>query len=230
MTKESKLYFVLSPAVAARDATTSSGNGVTPAGTWGAGAGGASLGSTASCTLRSTPPPASRAAARIRSRKCPSIHSRVKSLGTVITRASPSTVAPPSSPNQVWNVVSFSASRSRAATSCQTPSAVSSICCSTPAARSFGRGYGCASIPASHRPLNEDFSPCPHARNAAFAGALSPLHILSTAVDSRSPDRHTVALSTAFERRRDVDNRGSQRVPLYSRLGRPSAGPIFVEP
>src|SRR5205823_3358865 len=89
-------------------------------------------------------------------------------------------LTPATWPNHVWKVVSFRASRSRAATSFQTPSADSSVCCSTPAARSFARPYGGASIAASPPPLNEDFSPCPQRRIAVICRDLRvaphPLH------------------------------------------------------
>jgi hypothetical protein len=46
-------------------------------------------------------PVASRTAARISSRKWPSIHSRVKSFGTASTNTSSETSCPSTSPNQV---------------------------------------------------------------------------------------------------------------------------------
>src|SRR5262249_4617568 len=80
---------------------------------------------TVSCTRRSWPV-VSRTAARIRPRKCPSIHSRVKSFGTATTNASSLTSTPAASPNQVRYVASFSAPWRRADTSLQRLSAVSS--------------------------------------------------------------------------------------------------------
>ena len=72
-------------------------------------------------------PVASRTAARINSRKCPSIHSRVKSLGTASTNVSSVTSVPSTSPNHVRYVESLSAPLRRPATSVQRVSAVSSI-------------------------------------------------------------------------------------------------------
>ena len=94
---------------------------------------GTAVSATVSWTRRSWPV-ASRTAARISSRKCPSIHSRVKSFGTARTNVSSDTSCPSTSPNQVRNVESLRAPLSRPATSVQRVSAVSSIGCSTRAA------------------------------------------------------------------------------------------------
>src|SRR4029450_7345895 len=72
-------------------------------------------------------PVASRTAAEIRPRKCPSIHSRVNPLGTLITTAPSVSSAPPAPANHVRYVVVFSAPLSRPATSAHRLSAVSSI-------------------------------------------------------------------------------------------------------
>src|SRR2546430_11469857 len=77
-------------------------------------------------------PVTSRTAAPIRPRKCPSIHSRVKSVGTPRMKASSESSAPSASANQVRYVVSLRAPLSRPATSLQSLSAVSSIGRSTP--------------------------------------------------------------------------------------------------
>src|SRR3954447_14099516 len=86
---------------------------------------------TESPTRRSWPV-TSRTAAPIRPRKWPSIHSRVKSLGTPRTNASSDNSAPSASANHVRYVVSFRAPLSRPATSFHRVSAVSSIGRSTP--------------------------------------------------------------------------------------------------
>src|SRR6266576_1667540 len=77
-------------------------------------------------------PVTSRTAAPIRNRKWPSIHSRVKSLGTPSTKASSESSAPSASANHVRYVVSLRAPLSRPATSFHRLSAVSSIGRSTP--------------------------------------------------------------------------------------------------
>src|SRR5512133_2754445 len=95
---------------------------------------GASIGMrslTESATRRSWPV-TSRTAAPIRPRKWPSIHSRVKSLGTPRTKASSESSEPSASANQVRYVVSLRAPLSRPATSFHRVSAVSSIGRSTP--------------------------------------------------------------------------------------------------
>ena len=89
ITNRSKVYLGLMPATCAR----------------GASACGRTTGSSApSETTRRTDrsvPVASLNAARIRPAKCPSIHSRVKSLGTATTSVSPVTSTPQASPNQL---------------------------------------------------------------------------------------------------------------------------------
>ena len=71
-------------------------------------------------TTRTSRPSTSRAAARTKPRKCPSIHSRVKSFGTTTENASSRRAPPrPPSPNQVAYVVSLRVSRSRRETSSQ---------------------------------------------------------------------------------------------------------------
>src|SRR5512132_4184657 len=86
---------------------------------------------TESATRRSWPV-TSRTAAPIRPRKCPSIHSRVKSFGTPSTKASSESSAPSAYANHVRYVVSLRAPLSRPATSFHRLSAVSSIQRSTP--------------------------------------------------------------------------------------------------
>src|SRR6266498_1730531 len=108
----------------------------------GAGVAAGSRSVTDSATRRSWPV-TSRTAAPIRPRKCPSIHSRVKSLGTPRTKASSERSAPPASANQVRYVVSLRAPLSRPATSFHRLSAVSSIGRSTPRYHSSpARGSG----------------------------------------------------------------------------------------
>ena len=72
-------------------------------------------------------PVESRTAAWISPRKWFSIHSRVKSLGTLMVNASSLSSAPAASANHVRYVVSFSAPLSFSATSVQSVSAVGSI-------------------------------------------------------------------------------------------------------
>src|ERR671936_2425267 len=67
--------------------------------------------------IRRSCPVASRAAALIRPRKCPSIHSRVKSFGTEIASVSSVSSTPSASANHVRYVVSLRAPLSRPATS-----------------------------------------------------------------------------------------------------------------
>src|SRR5437868_852794 len=105
MTNESKVYFELRPLSvclrggAAEAAAVSRGWSATVR------------------RMRRSCPVASRAAAPIRPRKWPSIHSRVKSLGTEITSVSSVSSTPSASANHVRNVVSLRAPLSRLATS-----------------------------------------------------------------------------------------------------------------
>src|SRR5215211_1923045 len=126
ITNESNVYLGLIPAASGRG----SGGGVSVAAplTAGAGTAGGATGSSDSTRrwTRYSAPVASLTAARINSRKWPSIHSRVKSFGTLTTRVSPWSSAPAASPSHVWNVVSFSAPRNRAATSVHRLAAVTS--------------------------------------------------------------------------------------------------------
>src|SRR5712691_11391921 len=140
ITKESNVYRGLIPPGSGRG---SGGGSVAGGGTgWDS--------RTASRSRRSAPV-ASLTAARISSTKCPSIHSRVKSFGTDSTKVSSSTLAPPTSLNQLRNVLSLSAPRKRADTSSQRLSAVSSIGCSTGPSDSSvrsGRSADNSSVPA----------------------------------------------------------------------------------
>src|SRR5882724_6788531 len=135
ITKRSNVYFGFIPestAPPARPFGASAGAGVS-AGT---------LSVTESATRRSCPV-TSRTAAPIRPRKCPSIHSRVKSFGTPRTKASSERSAPSASANHVRYVVSLRAPLSRPATSFHRLSAVSSIGRSTPRYHSSpARGRG----------------------------------------------------------------------------------------
>src|SRR5437773_6691720 len=124
ITKRSKVYFGFIPASTAppeRPFGASAGAGVSAG----------ILSVTESATRRSCPV-TSRTAAPIRPRKCPSIHSRVKSFGTPRTKASSERSAPSASANHVRYVVSLRASLSRPAPSFHRLSAVSSIGRSTP--------------------------------------------------------------------------------------------------
>src|SRR5919198_1061896 len=76
--------------------------------------------------MRRSCPVASRAAAPIRPRKWPSIHSRVKSFGTETTSVSSVSSTPSASADHVRYVVSLRAPLSRPATSDHRPCAVSS--------------------------------------------------------------------------------------------------------
>src|SRR5919197_721421 len=114
MTNESKVYFGLRPLSlclrggAADMAVVSRGRSATVR------------------RMRRSCPVASRAAALIRPRKCPSIHSRVKSFGTEIASVSSVSSTPSASANHVRYVVSLRAPLSRPATSDHRLCAVSS--------------------------------------------------------------------------------------------------------
>src|SRR5215218_176689 len=94
------------------------------------GGGGATLGlssgsgSVTVSTTRRSRPVTSRTAAEMKPRKWPSIHSRVKSFGTLMTKASSVRSVPPAPPNQVLYVVVFRVLRRRSATSAHNVSAV----------------------------------------------------------------------------------------------------------
>src|SRR3954464_2550466 len=172
ITNESKVYFGLIPAASgrgsgggtsARGASGTDGPAPAPTATGTA----ASARPTRRCTRRSDPV-ASFTAARISSRKWPSIHSRVKSFGTARTNVSASSSAPATSPNQVWKVVSLSAPCTRAATSSHRPSALNSIGCSTaPWLRFLGVGRRQYQPPAAG--FNEEFSAPRGRQNPPFA-------------------------------------------------------------
>src|SRR5579862_1064231 len=215
ITNESNVYFGLIPTTSGR-VVGSTGSAWTAAGPGDgtAAASGGSAWSTSSRTL-SPCPPASRTAARIRSRKCPSIHSRVKSFGTVITNPSPSSCDPPTSPNHVRYVLSLSAPRNRAATSFQRLSAVSSICRSTLPRGSPTRPVRSASIAASSRPLNEDFSAGPAGTKRPVCRTFFASTRLSTAVETVCRAAPFAGLSTGFAVPGDCGQPTSQRVRLY---------------
>src|SRR3954452_12894337 len=137
ITNRSKVYFGFMPASLADAAA---GRGFASAAGLGRSTGRRSV--TDSATRRSWPV-TSRTAAPIRPRKCPSIHSRVKSFGTPSTKASSESSAPSASANHVRYVVSLRAPLSRPATSFHRLSAVSSIGRSTPRYHSSpARGSG----------------------------------------------------------------------------------------
>src|SRR3954449_2858311 len=125
ITNRSKVYFGFMPLSAAPASTclgaASVGDGVSTG-----------IRSVTESPTRRSWPVTSRTAAPIRPRKWPSIHSRVKSLGTPRTNASSDNSAPSASANHVRYVVSLRAPLSRPATSFHRVSAVSSIGRSTP--------------------------------------------------------------------------------------------------
>src|SRR5215210_2348948 len=123
ITNESKVYFAFSPTLCGSRRCWASA----------AAAGSPTTSLTESWTWRSWPV-ASPTAARIRPMKWPSIQSRVKSFGTASTNSSSLRSSPSTWSNHVRYVVSLRAPLSRPATSLQSPSAVSSIEGSTPAA------------------------------------------------------------------------------------------------
>ena len=128
ITKESKVYFGFMPAAGDAVGGTAVAGVTTTAsicGSTGAAAA-SSESSTRTRTARSSPVASLTTACRS-PRKWPSIHSRVKLLGTATTNPSSPYSAPWAWENQVVNVVSFSAPRNRLETSAQRVSAVSSI-------------------------------------------------------------------------------------------------------
>ena len=120
---------------------------------------------------------ASRAAALTKPRKCPSIHSRVKSFGTTSENVSSLSSPAVASPNQVAYVVSLSASRSRPETSSHRRSAVGSVVCSTlRRLLSTGRGEG------EHSSVRDRGSMCPNRptfrpKTGLFAGKYRRPHM-----------------------------------------------------
>src|ERR687888_1623876 len=114
MTNESKVYFELRPL-----SFCLRGGAAEAAAVW------CGRSATVSRIFRSWPV-ASRAAAPIRPRKCPPIHSRVKSFGTEIASVSSVSSTPLASANHVRYVVSLRAPLSRPATSDHRLCAVSS--------------------------------------------------------------------------------------------------------
>ena len=78
-------------------------------------------------TTRISRPRTSRTAARTKPRKCPSIHSLVKSFGRLTEKESSVSSPAAAAPNQVAYVVSLSASRSRCVTSSQRAPAESGV-------------------------------------------------------------------------------------------------------
>src|SRR5919204_2040629 len=128
ITNESNVYLGLSVPLESARCFGGSGAGGTPSG----------CSRTSSLIVRSWPV-TSPCAAAIKPRKWPSIQSRVKSLGMLRTNSEFEILPPSTSSNHVRYVVSFRAPRSRLETSCQTPSAVSSIGRFTPRAHSLSR-------------------------------------------------------------------------------------------
>src|SRR5215472_12147016 len=120
ITNESKVYFGFIAPVGELSSLARRGGGATVGRVSGRGS------STVSAIRRSRPV-ASRTAAEMKPRKCPSIHSRVKSFGTPITKASSVSSLPPAPPNQVRYVVVLSVFFSRSETSAHSVSAVTRI-------------------------------------------------------------------------------------------------------
>src|SRR5665811_816446 len=144
MMKRSKVYFGLTPVgevqTSLRSTSSRTGSGAVDSVT------SASRGSATESRTPHSCPTRSFTVARRRSRKCPSIHSRVNSLGTDTTKKSSFSSLPPAAPNQVWKVASLRASRSRSATAAQRLSALSRSECSTcltvhPPSRAEVRAY-----------------------------------------------------------------------------------------
>ena len=129
---------------------------------------------------------------------------------------------PPTSPNQVWNVVSLSAPRRRAATSSQRLSAVSSICALHASfARSSARDSGRREHSSVRARLSMRISrPCPtSAKVARFAGKFARSTRLSTGVErtSGSRSRSRAAFHGFCHAAEPVDNRRLRTVRLYCR-------------
>ncbi len=103
ITNRSNVYLGLRPIFGGASAISARRTGTTEpsTGSTGASPGRSSASATASAT-RSSRPVASRTPAFIRPRKCPSIHSRVKSFGTETVKVSSETSRPWTSANQVW--------------------------------------------------------------------------------------------------------------------------------
>ena len=139
-------------------------------------------------------------AARIRPRKWPSIHSRVKSFGTASANASSVSDAPAASPNQVPNVASLSAPLSRPDTSSHRLSAVSSIWCSTLRPAPLSCSARAASIAASR-------SRSQHALDGCEKAAVCRVFMQST------------PLSTAVENLWENARRGCRVCGPFARLG-----------
>src|SRR5262249_44851381 len=144
-------------------------------------------------------PAASLVPARIRSRKWPSIHSRVKSFGTVSTSASAETSAGSTWLNQVWKVVSFNASRKRADTSFQRLFAVSSLEFSTPSQGSWSKGREAADnssvLRASQRCISGGFE---RSQRRDLQGLYLPPHVSPQVWKAVFRTVISVALSTTF--------------------------------
>src|SRR6266571_4533807 len=197
ITKRSKVYFGFIPASTAppeRPFGASAGAGVA--------AGSRSV--TESATRRSWPV-TSRTAGPIRPRKCPSIHSRVKSFGTPSTKASSESSAPSASANHVRYVVSLRAPLSRPATSFHKLSAVSSIGRSTPLYHS-SPARGAASIAACLNGYNEWKL---GTKYPAFAGTSSTPHYSPHLWRKRDGWSHLEALRTRIAVENSVYQRSS---------------------
>src|SRR2546430_4431404 len=122
MTKRSKVYLglVTTVSVCARSSPKGMGSVL------------AALSSRTRKATRSSAPYSSLAADRRNARKCSSIHSRVKSLGTTTVKT-PSPTPPASAcPNQVWKVVSLRVSLSLPETPCQRRCPLLSVVASPP--------------------------------------------------------------------------------------------------
>src|SRR2546429_1609180 len=201
ITKRSKVYFGFIPestAPLARPFGASAGAGAS-----------ARTRSVTESAMRRSWPVTSRTAAPIKPRKCPSIHSRVKSFGTPRTKASSESSAPSASANHVRYVVSLRAPLSRPATSFHKLSAVSSIGRSTPLYHSSPPG-GAASIAACLNRYNEWKL---GTKYPVFAGTSSTPHPSPHLWRKRDRWSHLEALRTRIA----VENSVYQRSSILAR-------------
>src|SRR5262245_56194071 len=223
ITNESNVYFGLMLAASPSRGTETGYAGAAAAA---CGGGGAASGSTTSRTRRSRPA-ASFTAAPIRTRKCPSIHSRAKSFGTARTNASSPASTAPTWLNQFRKVWSFSASRNRVETSTHRSSAVGSLECSTRPQCSSSEGpRRWPTIAASSGGLNEAQSgPAPQEKRLICR----VIEILHTSLHRCGKSVSGSSLRPLFPRLFDpvqaVDKRAPEAGRLYSgaALGTPGS-------
>src|SRR5262245_44907412 len=210
ITNESNVYFWL---------ISNAGRGVA-AGACSIGPEGSTSRSTKSWICFSSPL-ASRTAAPIRSRKCPSIQSRVKSFGTEITNARSVNSRLDTSPNHVPYVVSLSAPLSRSDTSIQRVSAVNCCWRATTPGDLLDSGEGTASIRASPRAHKVGASgQIPLYLQGFFCTPHSPPQVWTTRF-RRTAQLFLVAPAQRFFKavntRRAVDNVGTKAAAILAR-------------